>query len=110
PLVSSLLVHRLNQALRRSEEASQAKSQFVANMSHELRTPLNGVVGMTHLLMNTPLSPVAKEYARAILSSSRTLLSLIDNILDLSKIEAGKVELEVVDFDLCGLLNGVYAM
>ncbi len=110
PLFSSILVRRLNLALRRSEEASKAKSQFVANMSHELRTPLNGVVGMTHLLMNTPLSPVAKEYTRAILSSSRTLLSLIDNILDLSKIEAGKVEIEIVDFDLYGLLHGVHAM
>jgi two-component system sensor histidine kinase RpfC len=110
PVFSSALVHRLNRALRRSEEASKAKSQFVANMSHELRTPLNGVVGMTHLLMKTPLAPVAKEYARAILASSRTLLSLIDNILDLSKIEAGKIELESVDVDLYGLLHSVHSM
>jgi two-component system sensor histidine kinase RpfC len=110
PLFSTLLVRRLNQALRQAEEASQAKSQFVANMSHELRTPLHGVVGLAHLLMTTPLSPVAKEYVRSILSSSRTLLSLIDKILDFSKIEAGKVELESVDFDLYGLLRGVHAM
>ncbi len=110
PLFSSILVNRLHQALRRAEEASHAKSQFVANMSHELRTPLNGVIGMSHLLIDMPLVPVAKEYVRTIQSSSRTLLSLIDDILDLSKIEAGKVEIEAVDFDLYGLLHGVYTM
>jgi two-component system, sensor histidine kinase RpfC len=110
PLFSSLLVHRLNRALRHAEEVSQAKSQFVANMSHELRTPLNGVVGMGYLLMNTPLSPVAREYVSTILASSRTLLSLIDNILDLSKIEAGRVEIESVEFDLYALLHSIVAM
>jgi two-component system sensor histidine kinase RpfC len=110
PLFFALLVRRLHDAIRRAEEANQAKSQFVANMSHELRTPLNGVVGMTHLLMSSPLSPVAKEYARAILSSSRTLLSLIDNILDLSKIEAGKARIDSADFDLYALLQGIHTM
>ena len=110
PLFFSLLVRRLNQAIRRAEEANHAKSQFVANVSHELRSPLNGVVGMSHLLMNEPLSPVAKEYVRAVLSSSHTLLSLINKVLDLAKIEAGKIESETVDFDLYSFLQGVHAM
>lgn len=110
PLFASTLVRRLHEALRRAEEVSHAKSQFVANMSHELRTPLNGVIGMSHLLIDMPLAPVAKEYVRTIQSSSRTLLSLIDDILDLSKIEAGKVEIESVDFDLYALLHSIHAM
>src|SRR5581483_2586600 len=110
PLFSAGLIGRLHRALKRAEEASQAKSRFVANMSHELRTPLNGVVGMSHLLKSTPLSPVAQEYVRAIISSSRALLSVIDDILDTSKIEAGKIELEDVQFDLYGLLHGVREM
>jgi two-component system sensor histidine kinase RpfC len=110
PLFASTLVRRLHEALRRSEDASRAKSHFVANMSHELRTPLNGVIGMSHLLMKTPLSNVAKDYVRSIVGSSKTLLELIDNILDLSKIEAGKIECESIDVDLYAFLHRIHEM
>ncbi len=110
PLYSASLLRQLHGAVRREREANQAKSSFLANMSHELRTPLNGVIGVAELLAETKLDKEQKEFAQIIRASAHTLLELIENVLDISRIEAGRLSTSSEDFDLHRLVNGTIAM
>ncbi len=99
---------QLVKAKNKAEKAVHSKSEFFASMSHEIRTPMNGVLGMLGLMMRTEMTKQQKHYATLARSSADTLLAIIDDILDLSKIEAGKIQLEILDFNLREQL-GIFA-
>lgn len=110
PMYIASLLAKLSRALSAAEAANQAKSQFLANMSHEIRTPINGVVGLLELLSNTPLEEKQSSLVHGAQSSAATLMHLIENVLDISKIEAGRITLANAPFDLHALINGVVGL
>ena len=104
------IMEDLKQARMDAEKAAQTKSQFLANMSHEIRTPMNAIIGLSQLALNTTMTPKQKDYLSKIDMSAKSLLTIINDILDLSKIEAGKLELESTDFRLDSVMDMVSGM
>lgn len=101
---------QLTEARKRADVANKAKSAFLANMSHEIRTPMNAIIGLTYLLKRAGATPEQKTQLSKIDSAGRHLLSIIDDILDISKIESGKLQLESTDFHLSAILDNVYSL
>jgi two-component system sensor histidine kinase RpfC len=110
PIYMSSLLRALGQAIDEARRANAAKSRFLATMSHELRSPLNGIIGMSELLHGTRMGPEQREYADVIQASAQTLLLLVDDVLDISAIEAGKLQRRSGDFNLQDLVGRITKM
>ncbi len=105
PFYVGVLAERINEARKRADEANQSKGRFLANVSHEMRTPLNGVIAMADVLRETSLSESQREIVDTLGTSAHLLLAQIEDVLDMAKIEAGRVQIECLPFDLCRLLT-----